>query len=754
MIFNKTRVFLTIAAVTITVPIGQYFKIIPTFQNANSEESNKKNPKIVAAYLGCATLSERMKDFLKNHYVFRTFEPELAKRTFDTFIKLLDPGKLYFTQDDINEFQKQQPDLFKNINNYDCRLITGENGIYERYRKRITEATILAKEALKQNQDFTKDEYIETDRKKIEWAKSTDELKERWRKTIKFIILNMKDSDDLEKIRTRLIKRYDLIKKDIDSKSSDERFSLFLNSFAFSLDPHSSFLTPIDNAQFQADFSLKFVGIGATLKSVDGYTVIDSVVPGGAAAKDGRLKKNDKIVAVDSGDNSGIQDVIEMDLSKVVQLIRGKEGTTVKLVILRKEIDGKISRFTIALKRAVVQIKDNEAKSDVMTINNKKIGILNLPSFYIDYKGCQDSPSTCRSSYNDMYREIKKLKQLKVDGIVLDLRRNGGGDLNETQKIVSLFIKNPIVTQVEDKDKNVRILLGGELKEDPYLGPLGILVSKYTASASEIVSGAVQDYGRGIIMGNSRTFGKGTVQTVIEVPGTGGRVTDGAIHVTIAKFFRPSGKSNQEKGILSDIVIPDIIEATEIGEKENDYALPYTIIKASRDFKPEKDLSSLIVNLQKLSKERIEKSDEFKKINEAIEKAKKEKNTLVSLKESKTTLAKGAQTKQSKEKIVNNKENASKEKNANNKENASKEKNANNKENASKENSSLDKIANNSENTGKNKKSSSASNESIAEDEDNFEFSPKVIRKNDIQLREAANILIDSIRLTSNNNKN
>lgn len=713
MTLNKKRMFLTIAAISVAIPLGQYFNIFPTFHAAISEESAKKNLKNSIPYLTCSTLSERMKDFLKNHYIFRTFEPELANRTFDLFLKILDPGKLYFTQADINEFSKQQDDLFKNINNFDCRLITGENGIYERYRKRISEATQLAKEALKLTPDFTIDEYIETDRKKIEWAKTNDDLKERWRKTIKFIILNMKEADEIEKIRTRLIKRYDLIKKDIDSKSSEEIYSLFLNSFALSLDPHSSFLTPVDNAQFQADFSLKFVGIGATLRSIDGYTVIDAVVPGGAAAKDGRLKKNDKIVAVDSGDGSGIQDVIEMDLSKVVQLIRGKEGTTVKLIILRKEIDGKMNRLTITLKRAIVQVKDNEAKSDIMQLNNKKIGVLNLPSFYIDYRGCQDNPATCRSSFNDMYREIKKLKNSKVDGIIIDLRRNGGGDLTETQKIVSLFIKNPVVTQVEDKDKNVRVLKV-EIKDPPYTGPLAVLVSKYTASASEIVSGAVQDYGRGLILGNSRTFGKGTVQTVLEVPGSGGRATDGAIHVTIAKFFRPSGKSNQEKGVLSDILIPDIIEAAEIGEKENDYALPYATIKASREFQPENDLSNVIHKLQKMSKDRVDKSPDFKKIIEALEKAKKDKNSLVSLKENKenkTNLAKGS-----------NKQ---------------------------------DKSGINKDPTGKNKKNTvkNESSESKVDEEDNFEISPKVIRKNDLQLKEAVNILIDSIQLTSNNIK-
>ncbi|APJ03699.1 carboxy terminal-processing peptidase [Silvanigrella aquatica] len=726
----KKNILISIAAIAIGVSIGQHFNIFPFFQFANSEENIKKNPKQNMGYLTCASLSERSKDFLKNHYLFRNFDNELSIRTLEMFIKLLDPGKLYFTQDDITEFTKQEQDLYKNINNIDCRFISGEDGIYERYKKRLDEATAFATAALKEKQDFTKDEYIETDRKKIEWAKSSAELKERWRKTIKFIVLNMKESDDIDKIKSRLTRRYEMIKKDIKNRSTDEVYALFLNAFALSLDPHSSFLTPIDNDQFQQDFSLKFVGIGATLKSIDGYTIIDAIVPGGAAAKDGRLKKNDKIVAVDSGDSSGIQDVIEMDLGKVVQLIRGKEGTNVKLVILRKEIDGKMNRFNVILKRAIVQVKDNEAKSDILSINNKKIGIINLPSFYIDYKGCQENPRTCRSSSNDMYREIKKLKTAKVDGIVVDLRRNGGGDLSETQKIVGLFIKNPIVTLVEDKDRQVRTL-DFEANIPPYTGPLAIIVSKYTASASEILSGAVQDYGRGYILGNSRTFGKGTVQTVFEIAGTGGRATDGAIHVTIAKFFRPSGKSNQEKGVLSDIIIPDIIEATEIGEKEYDYALPYTTIKPSRDFKPEKDLSDVIPKLQKLSTARVEKSPEFKKIIDTIDKAKKDKNTLVSLKENKETnkniADKSDKIKSGKMLVDNGKmKNSSK--------------------------SGKDKDIEKEVKKESFKMKSEDYGISV-EDEDSMEFSSKVIRKNDIQLKESAQILIDSINLTANNKK-
>ncbi|KAB8033540.1 carboxy terminal-processing peptidase [Fluviispira multicolorata] len=707
---SKRKVFFSLAAIVACISLGQYLNVFPIFPNANSEENNikdiikdiKKVPKKNIGYLTCSSLSERMKDFLKNHYIYRSFDKEISARTFDTFFKLLDPNKLYFTQDDIDLFRKQEVDLFKNLTSIDCRFISGENGVYEKYKKRVAEATLASKGIIQEKINFSIDEYIETDRKKLDWAKSPKELTERWRKTIKFILLNMKDTDDVEKIRKRLIRRYEMIKKDVDNRTNDDINSLFLNSFALSLDPHSSFLTPTDNTQFQIEFSLKLVGIGATLRSIDGYTVIDAIVPGGAAAKDGRIKKNDKITAVDSGDGSGMQDVIEMDLNKVVQLIRGKEGTIVKLAILRKETDGKMSRNIITLKRAVVQIKDYQAKSEILNLENKKIGVINLPNFYIDYKECQDAPRICRSSSNDMAREVKKLKAQKVDGILIDLRRNGGGDLTETQKIVGLFIKDPVVTQVEDRERQVRSI-DSENKDALYTGPLAILVSKYSASASEILSGAVQDYGRGLIVGDSRTFGKGTVQTIFEVPGTNGRQSDGAIHVTIAKFFRPSGKSNQEKGIISDIIIPDIIDATDIGEQENDYALPYTTIKPSRDFKPERNFREIIPKLQKLSAERVEKSSEFKKITEAMEKVKNDKNTLVSLKE----LDKVDPKKSADKKPIAKKTPTRKDPEA----------------------------------------------DLMNDEEENADFSAKVIRKNDIVLREASNILIDSAKLIDFNSK-
>ncbi len=595
------------------------------FPNAQAEVEAKTQPK---PYLSCPILKKRTKDFLKYHYVFRSFDRTLSKRTFSNYLRFLDPGKLFFLQSDIDSFKKYENIVGKKINSKDCAFISD---IYDVYLKRVDQSIGYSQEILKSKISFETDEYIETDRKKLRWANTPQDLQDRWKKTVKFVMLNMKDTGSRSVVTTRIKKRYELIQKESKERTSDDINAIFLNAFALSLDPHSSFLTPVDNAQFQIDFSLKLVGVGATLMSPDGYTTVDALVPGGAAALDGRLKKGDKIIAVDPGDGSGLSDVIDMSLDKVVQLIRGKEGSTVTLVVMRQNNEGDVQRLHIKLKRALVEIKESEAKSDIIKLDGKKIGVINLPSFYIDYKQCQIRPATCRSSANDMFREINKLTKKGVDGIVIDLRRNGGGDLSEAERIVSYFIGNPVVTQVQDRDGSVHRL---ELQSDPfYSGPLALLISRYTASASEIFAGAVQDYGRGLIIGDSRTFGKGTVQTVMDIPGSAGRQTNGAIHVTIAKFFRPSGKSNQEKGIISDVVIPDPIDFFGIGEKDYDYALPYTTIKAAPNFTPIQKLTPIIPTLQKRSEKRISKLPEYKDLQAAIEKARENQNTLVSLKE-------------------------------------------------------------------------------------------------------------------------
>ena len=579
-------------------------------------------------FITCQFIKTRDQDFLRYHYLFDKFDKELSERTFDTYFKLLDPHKIYFYASDILSFNEYRQTLGDYIQKGDCSFIEKVQSVY---KKRMDESILLIKDILKTPFNYTIDEFLETDRKKITWSQSQAESKERLRKILKFFSLHMKDDESDRKTDERLLKKYEMIRKDLEQETPNEKHGKIINAFALSLDPHSSYLLPSEQDQFKIDFNLKLVGIGATLLNIDGYTTIDSIIPGGAAYHDKTLKKGDKIIAVDSGDGQGSQDVVDMRIDKVVQLIRGKENTKVKLSILRKLPNGSMKRFELSLIRTEIQVKEGQAKSDILIVNNKKIGVINLPSFYIDYGACRKDPKNCRSSANDMRREIEALKSKKVDGIVIDLRRNGGGDLLECAKITGLFIKKPIVVQIEGKYRDVNVL--EEPSQPVFEGPVAVLISKLSASASEIFAGAIQDYGRGLILGDSRTFGKGTVQSVIDLPGSGKIESAGSLHVTIAKFFLASGRSNQERGVLSDITIPDITESLEISEQMTDYPLPYTVIKPAKDFRPMQNLDAVIARLKEQSQTRIKNSKEFQVVLNDIQEAKREDASLVSLKE-------------------------------------------------------------------------------------------------------------------------
>ncbi len=625
-----------VMAASLGFQVFVYPKIRSNFQATSSRDANKRPAN--SGFLSCSTMQGRVRDFLRAHYLHRRFDEELSKRTYQRYFQMLDPGRNFFLAEDIAAFAKYENEVPAALAKTDCNFISD---IYTLYLKRMDESIKTIGDILKTPMDFNIDEKLETDRKKIDWAKTEAERTERWRKLLKFTALNLRETEkDWTVIANRINKRYTLLKKSVQERSTDEVHSFFLNAFATSLDPHSQFMAPQDQEEFKVAYSLQLVGIGASLTQQDGYTTVEALIPGGAASRDGRLQKGDKIIAVDSGDGTGFVDVIDMDLSKVVQLIRGTKGTVVKLQILRKDpISNETKRELLELVRDVVHMADSEARSDVMTINGKKIGVINLPSFYIDYQGSKSGKKDFVSSSNHIDRELKKLTAQKVDGVILDLRRNGGGDLDECLKLSGFFVDKGSIVQVQNRDGTV------ESKNDPedgvrYAGPLAVLISKQSASASEILAGAVQDYGRGLILGNSRTYGKASVQTVIDLPGSGGRDSDGAMKVTVSKFFRPSGKSNQVLGVESDIQIPDVFEVTDVGEGENDFPLPHTTINAYSGLKPIQNLSSVIPQLRQRSENRVRAAQDFKEIFVAIDKAKKEKdNTLLSLKAADKPLA-------------------------------------------------------------------------------------------------------------------
>lgn len=591
-------------------------------------------PHGTGTYLTCKDIRKRIREFLRVHYAFETFSDELSSRTFEMFFRLMDPGKMYYLANDIEGLRKYQNLLPREVARGRCDFI------YEAYNlmlKRMDEAHLMAEDLLKKPFDYSLDEEIETDRTKVAWAANSAELRERWRKTLKFIYMGLIETDpDQTAARSRLLKRYTRFRKNFVERSTDEAHATLLNAFAASLDPHSDYLKPRDQDDFKISFALKLVGIGASLTQRDGYTIVDSIIPGGAAARDGRLLKEDKIIAVDPGTGEPVVDVVDMDLSKVVQYIRGKKGTTVTLTILRKDPAGDVNRLSLSLVRDVVKFADGQAKSDVLTLGDKKIGVINLPTFYLDYDGSRDATNDFRSSARDIAREVIALNEKKVDGIILDLRSNGGGDLGECIRITGLFIEDGPIVQIQERDRRVSSqadLSPGAL----YKGPMALLINKQSASASEIIAGALQDYGRAIIVGNSRTYGKGTVQNVIDIPGQGERPSDGSLKVTISKFFRPSGKSNQEIGVPADVVIPSVLDVFDFSEAKQDYVLKTSTIPPHKDFQPLRNFSEVTEELTQKSAQRIKENKEWKQVFESIAEAEKEKgSTLLSLKKAQT----------------------------------------------------------------------------------------------------------------------
>lgn len=569
--------------------------------------------------LTCREVRNRVDVFLQNHYVYRTFDKELSRRTYGKFFETLDPGKFYFLKSDLAQFAKNEDKIDEQIAKADCTII---NEIHQVFLTRVKERSAYADSLLAKPFVFNVDEDMSVG--KQDWATDVVQLNDRWRKRIKFQVMTMKDPDGEPKARERLKRRYDQIRKNYEEMSSDEVHNLFINAFSLSLDPHSTHLLPVEQEDFNIRLGNQLEGIGATLQEVDGYITVQALIAGGAAQRDGRLKVGDKIVAVDSGDGQGTVDLIDMELSKAVRLIRGKKGTRVVLQVLRKSDQG-TERITIPIIRDAVKIASAEAKGESVEVGGKKLGVVRLPAFYTDFTCRARFARDCGGAASHVLRELKKLSAAKVEGVILDLRNNGGGDLGESIQLSGLFIEEGPIVQTVDRKRSRRPLMDSDPAQQ-YAGPLVVLINKHSASASEIVSGALQDYRRAVIVGDSHTYGKATVQVVQEIPGTDGRQSNGALKITQQKFYRPSGRSNQEIGVQADITIPSMLEASDVGERDNDYVLKNDAIHQAPGFRVIGKVESLIPTLDQASKERVAKSKEFSELKEKIEKARKEKD--------------------------------------------------------------------------------------------------------------------------------
>lgn len=572
--------------------------------------------------------------FLTRHVQYHELNDELSKRTFRNYIKYLDPGKYYFYDMDVKKFSvyEEEIDAFIDSGNYDIIF-----DIFDLYKKRFKENNKLFKELITNKYDFNKDENIQTDRDKIGYPVNKNDMKERWRKNIKLQLLNyISIVKDIKKAKEKLLKKYSLQEKRVEEMNYEKVIAIFVNAFSTALDPHSNYLTQEDHEDFMISTKLKLEGIGALLRSEDGFVKVESIIPGGAASKLPevlKLKPNDKIIAVAQGSEEPV-DVIDMDLREVVKLIRGKKGTEVRLTIIREaEVTGKQSRLEIPIIREEIKLEDRAAKSDIYTFkNNKKeikIGYIKLPSFYRDFDAIQDNKPDAKSSSTDVIYHINTLSNKGIHGMVIDLRGNPGGALDEAINLAGIFIDQGPIVQIKYSNEYVEELRD-KIPDVYYNGPIVVLIDKFSASASEIFAGAIKDYKRGIIIGPSSTFGKGSVQSYEVLSNK-----KGAIKITTALFYQPAGTSNQVNGIYPDITVPDISSIWEIGESKLKYPITWEKLKRSH-YKPYNTyMNRKIVNTLKAhSDKRIRTDKKFKALIEKIHKLKKKiSNKTISLKE-------------------------------------------------------------------------------------------------------------------------
>ena len=556
----------------------------------------------------------------EGHYTRQRLNEDISKKFLQTYLELLDFSHLFFTQEDVDAMNAKYGSSMAG----DVLLGTLKPAydIYALYTKRVDDRVAKIKELLKQPIDFKSNATVELSRQKSSWPKDEAEADQLWRGRITNELLQEHLSEHpIEPAPQLVARRYDRLARNVHEQDKDEQIKLFLDALAQAYDPHSEYLSKADMKNFSINMGLSLVGIGAMLRSEDGYAKIESLVPGGPAQVDGRLKVGDRISAVAQGPADYV-DVREMRLDKVVEMIRGKKGTRVRLLAIPADATDPSRRKNVELVRDEIKLKDQEARADIIIKKDEngepiKLGWLTLPSFYADMDKHQ------KSTTRDVLALLKRLKKENIAGLVVDLRRNGGGSLEEALALTGLFLKSGPIVQTKDYNGNTRI----SSDPDPgiaYSGPLIVLTSRQSASASEIFAAALQDYGRAVIVGDKNTFGKGTVQTILPI----GRFAsllgshsdeDGALKLTIQKFYRVAGGSTQLHGVASDIVLPSLSDLPEFGEGALKNALPYDEVARAKYTKWSDSHSLFVDQLRRRSEERAKGDPEFHYVMEDMD---------------------------------------------------------------------------------------------------------------------------------------
>ncbi len=549
------------------------------------------------------------------HYSQAPLDDRLSSEIFDLYLESLDGGRSYFLASDIAGFERLRLRLDDAVK---TGAVEPAFSIFARFRERNRERMTYAIAALNQEPDYALDESFNFDREKAPWPANTAEMDELWRKRVKndglSLVLTGKTWPETSEI---LHKRYERVLKRIDQVSTDDVFENFMNAYARAYDPHSSYFSPRNSEEYRIAMSLSYEGIGASLQLVDDYVTVLSILPGGPAAASEQLVANDRIVAVGQGREGGLTDVIGWRLDDVVQLIRGPVGSVVRLQVLPAGAAPGSTERVVEFARNKVTLEAQAARKEVRKVKRDghelSVGVITVPSFYQDYNARAAGDRNYRSTTRDVRQLINELKTAGIDGLIIDLRGNGGGSLPEATGLTGLFINGGPVVQLRETGGAVEVLDDPEPKV-AYHGPLLVLVDRFSASASEIFAAAIQDYGRGLVIGQ-QTYGKGTVQNLIPLDrfALGPRPEFGQLTVTIGKFYRVTGDSTQNRGVTPDILMPSLISTEDVGESSRPSALPWDRI-AGVEFDDEVRLAPAVTQLARTHARRSAGDPDFRNL--------------------------------------------------------------------------------------------------------------------------------------------
>ncbi|MEM1188086.1 MAG: carboxy terminal-processing peptidase [Pseudomonadota bacterium] len=569
------------------------------------------------------TASELVEQLEERHYSKRPYDRALASEHLDAYLDDLDGGRMFFTAADIASFEDYREKMESEL--HAGRLDAGFS-IFNRFHERLVARLEGLVETLPEQvaaMDFTLDERYELNTDERPWAADAAELDERWRLHLKNQALNLRLADKpADELVKTLEKRYRNQLRRVEQYNAQDAFQIYANALTELYDPHTNYFSPRRSENFNISMRLSLEGIGAVLSREDEFTRVARIVPAGPADKQGQLKPSDRIVAVAQGEEGDFEDVIGWRLDEVVQLIRGPKGSTVRLSVLPAKSGADAERQEIRIVRNEVRLEEQSAQKRIIEVphgvsDTLRVGVIDIPTFYIDFEAMRRGDEEYKSTTRDVRRLLNELEDEDIDGLIIDLRNNGGGSLQEANELTGLFIEYGPTVQIRHSSRRVW-RDGKRLRSAYYDGPMMVLINRLSASASEIFAGAIQDYKRGLVVGD-RSYGKGTVQTIVPL-------TEGQLKITESKFYRISGDSTQHRGVVPDIAFPSLYDPEEIGESALDHALDWDQINPVRH-RRYSNVDSLVPQLAELFSERSTDNPEFRYLQDQIAIAQENRET-------------------------------------------------------------------------------------------------------------------------------